>query len=175
MRREGYSLIELLVVLAALIILGAVLVPTFSGMSRDTRIKAGADAIQARIAEARGAAIEDARPYFLLLSPDGTRVRVAPDENFADAQFADEEESGPFHAEENLPSDVTARAVLGGAVAAPDADGWIRVATFLPDGTCKEDTAVVELNEPGVYPLTIRIRGLTGTSSVAAGPAETLP
>ena len=174
MRRDGYSLIELLVVLAALVILGAVLVPTFSGMSRDTKVKAGADVIQARIAEARAAAIEDARPYFLLLSPDGTRVRVAPDEQFADAS-AGEAENGPFHAEQDLPAEVTARAVVGGMAATPDADGWVRVATFLPDGTCKEDSAAVELTEPGVYPLTIRIRGLTGTSSVAAGPAEMLP
>jgi prepilin-type N-terminal cleavage/methylation domain-containing protein len=175
-RRAGYTLMELIVVMAILLILGGLLAPTFSATSRDTRVKAGADVVRGRMEEARGSAIEDARPYRFSVSTDGKRVRVLP-EGFEEGmvQPANDDENPPFFAEDELPRDVTVVPVTEEQMATADGDGWVRVATFLPDGTCKEDHAILEVREAGVHPMIVTLRGLTGTVSVKAGKAGANP
>jgi prepilin-type N-terminal cleavage/methylation domain-containing protein len=178
-RRHGYTLMELLAVVAILTALGGILVPTLNGLGGDTKVKAGADAVQARLSEARAAAIEQGRAYRVAVSEDGTRVRVAPDElGFAGFEPLDEDgATGPVIVEDELPTPVTAVPVLGeGEQAVVDEAGWVRVVTFLPDGTCREATAAVEVREPGVHSMLIRVRGLTGAATVTSVPAgEALP
>jgi hypothetical protein len=177
-RRSGYTLMELLAVIAILIALGGILVPTLSGLGGDTKVKAGADAVCARLAEARAAAIEQGRAYRVAVSEDGTRLRVAPDElEFAGFEPAEVEGAGPVIVEDDLPTPVTAVPVLDeGAQVVVDEAGWIRVVTFLPDGTCREATAAVEVKEPGVHSMLVRVRGLTGATTCTSVPAgEMLP
>lgn len=167
-RRSGYTLMELLIVMALLLILGGLLAPTFSSVSRDTGVKAGSDIVRARMEEARANAIEDARPYRFSVSTDGKRVRVSP-EGFEEGmvQPTNDGDNPPFVAEDEMPKNVS---VVQADDAAPMADGdWIRVATFLPDGTCKEDHAILEVREVGVHPMVVTLRGLTGTVNVKAG------
>ena len=173
-RRRGVSLVEVMVTMAVLVILGGVIAPTFRTMSRDTKSKAGADTVRGRVADARGAAVEGGRPYRLAISADGKRVRVAPDEQaFVNmAANADDDDDGPMIAESDLPKDVTATTTHGdGTQATPDDAGWVRVATFQPDGTCREDSATVTITEPGSRSILIRIRGLTGSAVTEVGPA----
>ena len=168
-RRSGFSLIELLVVIAVLVILGGLIAPSVAGLKRDTRVKAGADTLRGRISEARGQAMEDGRAYRMSVSEDGKRLRVAPDvANYAslEPQTNDADPDAPLVVEEAFPDTVTVQPMPGDGMQ-PEADGsgWIRVATFLPDGTCREDAVVIELREPGVYPILVRLRGLTGAAS----------
>ena len=169
-RRAGYTLMELIIVMAILLILGAMLAPTFSATSRDSRVKTGADIVRGRMDEARANAIEDARPYRFSISADGSRVRVTP-EGFEEGmvQPANDDENPPFFAEDELPKGVTAVPIGDGAGPMADGDGWVRLATFLPDGTCKEDHAILEVREAGVHPMVVTLRGLTGSVSVKAG------
>ena len=173
-RRRGVSLVEVIATMTVLVAIGGVLAPTFRTMGRDSKSKAGADTLRGRIADARGAAIEDGRPYRLAVSTDGKRVRVSPDaQAFVNvAANADDEDNGPLIAESAMPADVTATTQHDdGSQATPDEAGWVRVATFQPDGTCLEDTATVKITEPGVKPITIRIRGLTGSAATESGPS----
>lgn len=171
-RRSGYTLVELLVVLAILLILGAMLAPTFSATNGDSRVKAGADVVRGRMDEARASAIDDARPYRFSISADGSRVRVAP-EGFEEGmvQPNNDDENPPFFAEDELPKGVTAVPITDEMGPMTDSDGWVRLATFLPDGTCKEDHAILEVREAGVHPMVVTLRGLTGSVSVKAGKA----
>lgn len=169
--RAGFTLVEVLLVMAILIIVGAILAPSFMAMSGDTKVKAAGDAIRARATEARGAAIGENRAYKLAISSDGLRIRVAPD----DMGFgfgADEDSDGPLVVEDDLPKGVIATPLFDAEapVAADDA-GWVRVATFNPDGTCRDDLAVIEVREQGVAAVWVRIRGLTGGATV--GPVLT--
>lgn len=165
-RRPGYTLIELIVVMAIVSILAAVLIPTLTSVEGDRPIKAAGDLIRARMAEARSRAMEDGVTYRLALSPDGKRVRIAPDKAFADTAPVDDS-SGPLVSDNVLPQDVTARVVSDDAAEATvDQYGWTRVATFEPLGTCREAVVEVELNQPGVYSLVVQMRGLTGSVKV---------
>jgi hypothetical protein len=164
---------ELLAVIAILTALGGVLVPTLNGLAGDTKVKAGADVVRARLAEARAAAIGDGRAYRVAVSQDGTKLRVAPDElDFAASETAEDTTAGPVVAEDTLPNPVTVVPVADeGAPPVVDQAGWVRIVTFLPDGTCREASAAVEVREPGVHSILVRIRGLTGAATATAVPA----
>jgi Tfp pilus assembly protein FimT len=164
---------ELLAVIAILTALGGVLVPTLSGIGGDTKVKAGADIVRARMSEARAAAIEEGRAYRVAVSQDGTKVRVAPDElEFAGLGPTADDANGPLIVEDDFPTPVTAVPVIDeGTQTVVDDSGWVRVVTFLPDGTCREATAAVEVKEPGVHSMLVRIRGLTGSATVTSVPA----
>jgi prepilin-type N-terminal cleavage/methylation domain-containing protein len=169
--RTGYTLIELLAVIAILVVVGGVLVPTLRTLGGDTNVKAGADILQARMAEARAAAIGEGRPYRVAVSQDGTRVRVAPDELELVGLDPTFDTAAPFVFEDDLPNGVTALPIPEEGLALfVDQAGWMRVVTFLPDGTCREMSAAVEVREPGCYPMVVRVRGLTGAASITPGP-----
>lgn len=176
-RRSGYTLVELLAVIAILITLGGLIAPTFSTLSGDTKVKAGADLVRGRIADAKAAAMKEGRAYRVAISADGTRVRVSPDEvayALAPATEDGEDDMGPLVVEDDLPKDVTIAPQLSdGSQAVVDQSGWIRVLTCLPDGTCREDIAILEVREPGTHSMVVRVRGLTGASSVSVVSSAT--
>lgn len=166
-RRAGFSIIELIAVLVTVVVLGGMILPTLGGIRGDTRTKAAGDMVQEYMARSRAKAIEGGQAYRLAVSSDGRRVRMAPDtfEAMGEAapEASDEDGAGPTIREDDLPAGVTASLLLDdGEFAADDAIGWRRVATFLPDGTCREDTVEVRVEEADVAPVLIRLRGLTG-------------
>lgn len=167
--RAGYTLLELMVVLAIVVILGSVLLQTMSGQEGDTRIKAAADDVTGEVGMARAKAMEQGRSYRLSISQDGTKLRVAPDD--ADAVESQAEDAPkPFISEKEMPTEVTL-APMSIETANADSNGFQRLATFLQDGTCKEDIVQFEIRQPGVNPLVVEIRGLTG--HVTVNPKKT--
>lgn len=160
---------ELVGVLVALVILGAVLVPTLSGLSRDSNVKAGADLLRQRISDARSHAIADGREYAVSVSSDGTKVRVMTDSEATTSTPAD----GGYKSNDDFESTVKAvpqRASSEAEAPTSDADGWIRVATFIPDGSCKEESPIVDVTEEGTVTLRLEIRGFTGAVTVTPIP-----
>jgi prepilin-type N-terminal cleavage/methylation domain-containing protein len=157
-RRKGFTLIELVVVMACLIILGAILIPTVMGIQGDSLRTAGVDTVRARMADARASAMGDAIPYRLSVSSDGTQLRVDADDP------ASVEEGIKIHrSTETLPNGITVKvASEDGVQAVTDAEGWTKIATFLHDGTCREDVVEVIIQEPNSSPRILQIRGLTG-------------
>src|SRR5262245_7442259 len=176
-RRSGYTLLELLAVIAILITLGGLIAPTLTALAGDSKVKAGADLVRGRIADAKAAAMKEGRAYRVAISEDGMRVRVSPDEvafALAPATEDDEDDMGPLIVEDDMPTNVTVVPQLAdGTQAVMDQSGWIRVLTCLPDGTCREDVAILEIREPGTHSMVIRVRGLTGASSVSVASSTT--
>lgn len=169
-RRPGYTLLELLCVIAVLTILGAVVLPSLAGMFVDTRVKAGADLMVAHCSDARAYAIEHGRAYQVFASPDGKRLKVGPDESEQAEQSGSSTPTPPFVRETDLPTAVTLVPINTGGDAGTAGNGWVKLVTYKPDGTCREPAARFELREDGVKPLVVNVRGMTG--AVVVNPAD---
>jgi prepilin-type N-terminal cleavage/methylation domain-containing protein len=165
--RHGYTLVEVLVVMAILILLGAIVVPSIATFRGDTRPRAAGDVIRGELATARARAKDEGRPYRIAISDDGKRIRRAPDDdNFAQAD-AFGEASGSCTAVDFPFDDVTASVVTEQDSTLTSANGWTTIATVQPDGICSEDNVLVSLKDnDGNTAIYIRIRGLTGRASV---------
>lgn len=174
-RRSGYTLLEILCVIAVLVILGAVILPTLSGMFRDTRVKAAADLVRGHAADARTRAIEDGRSYQLFASPDGRRIRIGPDDSEQPEQSSSGQPAPVLVRESDLPDAVTLMPIMTGdeTQTSGSTNGWNKLVTFLPDGTCRESMAQFDLQEDGVIPLRVTIRGLTGMVNVVPSTLAT--
>ena len=165
-QRRGYTLLEILVVLAVLVILGAAILPSMSGYRSNTRQKSAADGVRARLADARSKAMEDGRWYRLAISTDKTRMRLAPDgPDFASYGTPTAPAFTSSVSEDVFEEGVTAEVQPDPNDPQPVATGdWITIATVGPDGTCKEDSVTVLVKEKNYKPIEILIRGVTGTS-----------
>ena len=164
--RRGFTLLEILVVLALFLILGTIVIPSISGVYGNTRQKVAADVLRARLSDARALAMETGVPYRIAISGDNTKIRVAPDGLEFASMSASTQASAQAKAIETTLEKATAEREIDPdePPAAADSDGWQTIATFLPDGTCKEDIVTVRLLEGQFPPLRIQVRGVTGGS-----------
>ena len=160
--RPGFTLLELTLVMAMLLILGAFVVPTLSGLKGNADQRGAADAVRSRIADARGLAMEHGVPYRLALSSDGARLRVAPD----GAEFASGAGGEASAAAKVIETkfDPKATAAVEDADGAAADGGWVTVGTFQPDGTCREDNVTVVVREDKFPDMRVQLRGVTGSS-----------
>src|ERR1700756_3400429 len=77
--RRAYTLFELLLVLALLVLLAAIAYPTLDGVLATFRMTEAADMVRANWADARAYAMNEGRSYrFAVISGKGN-FRVAPD------------------------------------------------------------------------------------------------
>jgi Tfp pilus assembly protein FimT len=179
-RREGYTLFELLIVMALLIILGAVVIPNTTSLFGGNRPKAAADQIRGELAAARSWAMEEGVPYRVAVSGDGTKIRRGPDgEDFGQGAGADSASSTARIVEYAFEK-VIATVTLGAENERPGADagGWVTIAVYLPDGTCRDEGeansfATVQLREDGLAEnsagLRVIVQKVTGQVRVTTG------
>jgi prepilin-type N-terminal cleavage/methylation domain-containing protein len=165
--RRAFTLAELLLVLAILVLLAAVLLPSLTAFRGDSRPRAAADALRGELAAARARAKEEGVPYRVALSQDGARVRRAPDTEFFAEAAAASEPGGASTAVDYAFEHVTASVVAEqGGVQPEPINGWYTVARVLPDGSCREDTVLVAIKDENGTTLYLRVRGVTGTTRI---------
>jgi type II secretory pathway pseudopilin PulG len=78
-RRPSYTLLELLLVMAVLLLLMGMAYPSIDSMYANLRLRAAADDVRAAWAQARSRAIDEGRPYRFAIIPNQANYRVAPD------------------------------------------------------------------------------------------------
>jgi type II secretory pathway pseudopilin PulG len=183
-RRRGYTLFEVVLVCAVLVLLAAITIPSMRGMYGFYKLQGGVDSIRAAMATARAKAIEEGRPYRFAVENDAGHFRVAPDraDYWSGSPPTDDPDGQGLVLERSVPAGVKIQ--LNGDPAPPDSleepptspkaddqqpinvapDAWSTAAVFLADGTARENSRLV-LQIKGVRPVEVRLRGLTGTVS----------
>ncbi len=165
-RRSGFTVLEVLLVLAILIVIMAVAYPTLDGMYGDARVQAAADDVRGAWAEARVRAIDTGIPYRFAVKPNQEKYRVAPDSSEFWGGSDDSDADGRIDDGQTITGSLPKNIVFTLDTDAPDSGGgWRTVATFLPDGTSKDDARVV-LRADGCQPLVVSVRSLTGITRV---------
>jgi Tfp pilus assembly protein FimT len=160
--RHAYTLFELTLVCALIVLMAGIVVPLLDVQNADSRVTAGADMVKGRLAEAQSRAVEEGRAYRFEIV-DSTKCRVLPDGG-APVQGGAGGAPDP-EAVDTLPQKVFfgTKGPEGGGVNAsdPGANGGLKI-IFLPDGSASDD-AEISLNSPGARPVTLKLRALTAT------------
>ena len=157
--RAGLTLFELMVVLAIIVLVGAMIVPNMEATYNVYQVSAAADQVRACWALASAHAIEEGRPYRFAIHPGTGAFKVAPHSSqywshgTADRN-QDEDEVKPYVKEDQLPKGVAFAVASANDKPAPDGqdaapnepsdketsdDVWDTVAVFRPDGSADED------------------------------------
>jgi prepilin-type N-terminal cleavage/methylation domain-containing protein len=164
--RRGFTMLEMLLVLAVVLVMAAVAAPSMEALQADSRLYAAADIIRARWADARARAAEDGIAYRFGVVQQTGRFRVAPDAGefwSGDGPATPETDVPPLVLEDTLP-----RGVAFADAANPTGEGggdFVPLVTFLPDGTARENVAIAFRAGSG-RALILRLRALTGAVTV---------
>jgi Tfp pilus assembly protein FimT len=181
-----------LLVLALILLLSAIAYPSLDSMFSFYKVQAAADKVRAAWAEAQAHAINEGRPYRFSVVPSKGNFKVAPDssEFWGDNNSSSSDDNGngqdqAYVMEDALPKGVRfamnndqpeASFDAGGDSAAEvgtvNAGEWNTVATFLPDGSARQDLVEVSFGARGTRSISLRLRGITGVVTMRMSEGE---
>lgn len=175
--RRGYTLFEVVLVLAILIALTALAYPSLEAMYGDYRVTAAVDSVRAAWALGRTQALNEGRPYRFAVVYNQRDFRLAPEgSNYwtggGDAS-PDDPDNPPVVVEEKLPDGVlfapaeneTGDATSSSVGGSGEGQNWSTVVTFLPDGAASRDVELI-FRARGARPQSLRLRGFTSVVTV---------
>jgi prepilin-type N-terminal cleavage/methylation domain-containing protein len=179
-RRRGFTLLEVILVMAVIVMVVTLSIPSYNAAQGYFKMTAAVDAMRAACAQARAHAIEEGRPYRVAIVPDTGNYRVAPDlpDFWTGSAPSFDPDNPSLVLEQSLPKGV--RFSMQGSTSPanlPDDGGpendpsqvapgsWSSVITFNPDGSARDDVEIL-FQVKGAMPTKIMVRGLTGTTRV---------
>lgn len=179
---RGFTLFEILLVLALLVVIAGMMMPAISNSLSHARLTSGGEMVRAAWGKARLSAMQAGEAYVFRYEEGGSRYQIAQlaalsaedagDLNTLPPLTDDDEEYAEADmlrlAKSRLPTDIifsqgqvaAVPQMAGPALAAEG--GWSQPITFYPDGTTS-DAAVLVANADGET-LRVTLRGLTGIS-----------
>ncbi len=189
MRSRAFTLLEVLLVLAILVVVAAVSVPTLRGVMRDAALKSAAETVRVQWTKAHVKAMKTGRIQVFRFEMGGMRFTVQPWAAADDAieaapsvqgfGSADEETASPrLDTSAALPLPEGTMFVAGAAAlegrsqaveeSISDANrfeaDWSQPILFYPDGSTS-DAWVIVANERDVA-IRVDLRGMTGTATL---------
>ncbi len=179
-RRAAFTLLELVLVLAILILMASLSGPAILRSISTTGLVKGCDLVRSEMARARVNAIRTGRVHALVFAPGGRGMAVLDFDNVASNQSLQRMNATQFDQTSNLVSDdnLLPRGVTfaaGEAISDSRSEfvtenskggssGSVRPILFYPDGTC-QDARIVLSNTKGDVKQVV-LRSLTGSSRV---------
>ncbi|HXG13173.1 MAG TPA: hypothetical protein VNK04_25675 [Gemmataceae bacterium] len=177
--RPSFTLVEMVLVLALIVIIAAITIPSLDAMYADYKVMAAVDTVRARWAEARSRAVDEGRPYRFAVVRGKGNFRIAPDsaEHWSGGGSAESSAAG-LVIEDALPRGIRFSFGEGGeefssnTVLAPaelSSASWTDVVTFLPDGTAlaldgnDREEVRITFEARNAAPVLLTLRTLTGT------------
>ncbi|WP_436715023.1 prepilin-type N-terminal cleavage/methylation domain-containing protein [Roseiconus lacunae] len=199
--RRGFTLLELLLVLAIMSVLASVALPQIAWLLGDRRVVRGAKIVREELMLARVDAMREGRIMMLDGMLEGGSIRVRPYVSLTDSVNAVDQTGSQSamlngadqgqqvtlvqdpsdNREVTLPEDVTVQSVAVVATAralevqqanlSNQAEGYSQPVLFYPDGTTS--TAAITLAHPVHGQITVRLRGITGDVTISdIGPLQ---
>jgi len=150
--RSGFSLMELLLVLALLTVLAAITVPALRGWQQRLTLERAATALQHQISETRLRSIQSGERWMLVLSlSDKTSLQTRPDRPLSRPEML------------RLPQDI--RLKPEPEKGQPTADAQVLRIIFRPDGTCS--ATAIRLSDTRGNSLSLSLDRLTGSVRIS--------
>ena len=177
-RRAGFSLLEIVVVLAVFVMITSIAIPAVQRAFSGQHLRAAADVVRSRFSEARVNAIETGDIYGLFYMPGQGDYFVAPmTQGFRSIQSGRQPNSEPQILENGIVFAAGETVQDSRSIEATENStqqyGSMRPVLFYPDGT-SQDAVVLLQSERTSAMIQVELRGLTGTSSKSRilDPAE---
>ena len=139
-RRGGFTLYEVIIVLMVLLLVSAVVVPSFSGFLPGVRVRKAGDELMAAFSKARADSVLTARRFRVVFTKDPAayRIEFEPDPMNEPATFR--RLSGEWGAANELPVGVTFTTLEGTVPESETAEDCLEFST---DGTAPAATIVI--------------------------------
>ncbi|MCA9102784.1 MAG: prepilin-type N-terminal cleavage/methylation domain-containing protein [Pirellulales bacterium] len=189
-RRRGYTLLELMLVLAILLVMASLAWPRVEGVYERHRLRKAAEDVRVHLTGSRLRALEEGTVYQFRFQPDGRSYDVAPLATGATAVLSGTlPESMHFAVDDAQTAGTSGTAGMtsaasitsladGGALANTGLTSYAGLTAssatvpilFLPDGTA-DDTSLYVVDDLGRR-LRVSVRGLTAAVTVASAERE---
>jgi prepilin-type N-terminal cleavage/methylation domain-containing protein len=190
MRRQGFTLLELMLVMAVIVLIAALCFPSLDSLLGAYKAQAAADSVRAAWASARVRAMDEGRAYRFAVVPGSGNYRVAPDDDsyWTGGDPPDQDPEHPaLTLEDILPQQVrfefqgaggdapaSSQGTSSQDVGSVDPGQWVPVAVFQPDGTAAADCEIT-FSGSSTRSITLQLRALTGLASVKPDQEDQRP
>lgn len=175
-RRAGFTLFELLVVVAVIVLVAGLSVPAFQRSFKSQRLKKAADIVRGEWSRTKINAIRNGEEFAFFYEPETGTYWIAPfssvyseegQSNTVRSEAADNYDYGNGMLPRGIVFDVGQTVEDSRSMAANEegsAAGTANMILFYPDGTCQDAELYLKNDED--LAIRISIRSLTGVASV---------
>jgi len=164
--RSAFTLLELLIVLAIILIAASISVPVIQVMLDDARLQGATDMVRAKAAEARAYAMDTGKPWRVAYIPGTGVIQVAPDDSTEWAQTDTTVMMKPELFREQLPQGIylgtSPSDVIGASATSSPGGSWQTIAIYSYDGSARDDS-MTYYGKYGTSPMAMELRALTGS------------
>jgi prepilin-type N-terminal cleavage/methylation domain-containing protein len=170
---SGFTLLELMLVMAIILVAAALTVPAIDAMLGDGKVKAARDVVRGKWADARGRAMREGRPYKFSIIENTGKYRVEPEDA---TEPSDGDDDGfTYQDEGELPPGVlfTKDPNSVGTASGAGSDYEVLL-VYLPTGEARADVQVL-FGKEGGRPIGLQLRAITGAVTMTDQPQNNGP
>jgi prepilin-type N-terminal cleavage/methylation domain-containing protein len=173
--RQAYTLLEMILVMAIILIIASISIPVMQTMLADSRRSASADLLRGRLAEARSKAMEEGRPWKLAFIAGTGSYQYAPEDSTEWNNTATDAVEKIDVVRDELPKDIVFAVnrddIVSSQGGSSPGSGWETIAVYQSDGSARDDTTSY-FGKAGQAPMRAKLRALTGAVTIETPKAD---